>query len=152
MSGSCCCGRRLQSVSTASLAAVSASVAAGQQVFANIGCQGCHTQSLTTGKSVISGQSNVTFQPLSDFALHSMGNGLADGISQGNASGTEFRTAPLWGVGQRLFFLHDGRTNDLNVAIEQHASNGSEANQVVQNFKALPPQPQQDLLNFLRSL
>ena len=61
----------------------------------------------------MTGQSNVTFQPLSDFALHSMGKGLADGVSQGNASGTEFRTAPLWGVGQRIFFLHDGRTNDL---------------------------------------
>jgi CxxC motif-containing protein (DUF1111 family) len=130
----------------------SASIAWGQQVFGNIGCQGCHTQSLTTGKSAIGGQSNVTFQPLSDFALHSMGNGLADGVSQGNASGTEFRTAPLWGVGQRLFFLHDGRTNDLNVAIEQHASNGSEANAVIQNYNMLRPADQQALLVYLRSL
>ncbi len=140
------------STATASLAGGSAAVGAGQQVFANIGCQGCHTQSLTTGKSVIGGQSNVTFQPLSDFALHSMGNGLADGVSQGNASGTEFRTAPLWGVGQRLFFLHDGRTNDLNVAIEQHASNGSEANAVIQNYNMLRPADQQALLVYLRSL
>jgi CxxC motif-containing protein (DUF1111 family) len=142
------------SAATASLAAEgsSASIASGQQVFANIGCQGCHVQSLTTGKSVISGQSNVTLQPLSDFALHSMGNGLADGVSQGNASGTEFRTAPLWGVGQRLFFLHDGRTNDLNAAIEQHASNGSEANAVIRNYNMLRPADQQALLNYLRSL
>jgi CxxC motif-containing protein (DUF1111 family) len=81
-----------------------------------------------------------------------MGRALADGISQGNASGAEFRTAPLWGVGQRIFFLHDGRTNDLNVAIEQHASDGSEANAVIQNYNMLGSADQQALLNFLRSL
>jgi CxxC motif-containing protein (DUF1111 family) len=128
------------------------SIAWGQQVFANIGCQGCHTQSLKTGKTAMTGQSDVTFQPLSDFALHSMGKGLADGISQGNASGTEFRTAPLWGVGQRLFFLHDGRTSDLKVAIEQHASDGSEANAVIQNYNMLKQTDQQALINYLRSL
>jgi CxxC motif-containing protein (DUF1111 family) len=142
------------SSATASVAIDTSSAPAtlGQQVFANIGCQACHTQSLTTGKSALTGQSNVTFQPLSDFALHSMGKGLADGVSQGNASGTEFRTAPLWGVGQRIFFLHDGRTNDLNVAIQQHASNGSEANAVIQNYNMLRPGDQQALLNYLRSL
>jgi CxxC motif-containing protein (DUF1111 family) len=132
--------------------APTASITWGQQVFANIGCQGCHIQSLKTGKSVLTGQSNVTFQPLSDFALHNMGKGLADGISQGNANGAEFRTAPLWGVGQRIFFLHDGRTNDLNVAIEQHASDGSEANAVIRNYNMLGPANQQALLNYLRSL
>jgi CxxC motif-containing protein (DUF1111 family) len=139
---------------TASIAAAgsSASTAWGQQVFANIGCQACHTQSLKTGKSAMTGQSSVTFRPLSDFALHSMGKGLADGVSQGNASGAEFRTAPLWGVGQRLFFLHDGRTDDLDVAIEQHASDGSEANAVIQNYNMLKPADQQALLNYLRSL
>jgi CxxC motif-containing protein (DUF1111 family) len=142
------------SSATASIAteAMIASATWGQQVFANIGCQACHTQSLTTGKSAMTGQSNVTFQPLSDFALHSMGRGLADGVSQGNANGTEFRTAPLWGVGQRIFFLHDGRTNDLNVAIRQHASDGSEANAVIQNYNMLRPADQQALLNYLRSL
>jgi CxxC motif-containing protein (DUF1111 family) len=124
----------------------------GQQVFANIGCQACHVVSQTTGKSVMTGQSNVTFQPLSDFALHSMGTGLADGVSQGNAGGAEFRTAPLWGIGQRIFFLHDGRTNDLNVAIEQHASRGSEANAVIQNYNMLRASDQQALLAYLRSL
>ena len=100
----------------------------------------------------MTGQSNVTFQPFSDFALHDMGTGLADGISQGNSTGTEFRTAPLWGIGQRIFFLHDGRTNDLNVAIQQHASNGSEANAVIQSFNMLRAGDQQALLNYLRSL
>ena len=54
-----------------------------------------------------------------------MGPGLADGISQGQAGGDEFRTAPLWGVGQRIFFLHDGRTSDLVQAIQAHTSPGN---------------------------
>jgi CxxC motif-containing protein (DUF1111 family) len=81
-----------------------------------------------------------------------MGYGLADGITQGNADGQEFRSAPLWGIGQRLFFLHDGRTSDLLQAILAHASPQSEANAVINNFNLLPPQSKQDLLNFLRSL
>ena len=75
-----------------------------------------------------------------------------DGISQGNANGNEFRTAPLWGLGQRYFFLHDGRTSDLVFAIQQHALGASEANTVVGNFSALTAAQQQDILNFLRSL
>ena len=100
----------------------------------------------------MTGQSNVAFQPLSDFALHDMGTALADGISQGNASGSEFRSAPLWGVGQRIFFLHDGRTKDLVQAIRAHSSAGSEANAVIHNFNLLGATDQQALLNFLRSL
>jgi CxxC motif-containing protein (DUF1111 family) len=129
-----------------------ASVTRGSQVFTNIGCQACHTKTLTTGKSTMTGQTNVTFQPFSDFAVHDMGSGLADGVTQGTANGNEFRTAPLWGVGQRIFFLHDGRTKDLNAAILQHASRGSEANTVINNFNMLPQNDQQSLLNFLRSL
>jgi CxxC motif-containing protein (DUF1111 family) len=94
----------------------------------------------------------VTFSPFSDFAVHNMGQGLADGVSQGNANGFEFRTAPLWGLGQRLFFLHDGRTSNLLQAIEAHASQGSEVNRVISNFNALPNSAKQSLLNFLRSL
>ena len=81
-----------------------------------------------------------------------MGTNLADGVSQGVASPDEFRSAPLWGLGQRVFFLHDGRTKDLIDAIRQHASLGSEANGVINNYNQLSPQRQQDLLNFLRSL
>jgi CxxC motif-containing protein (DUF1111 family) len=126
--------------------------ARGQQAFLNIGCQSCHTVAQTTIKSPFTGQTNVTFQPFSDFALHDMGVGLADGVSQGNAGGRDFRTAPLWGIGQRIFFLHDGRTKDLLQAIRAHASNGSEANQVITGFNFLSPQDQQALLVFLRSL
>jgi CxxC motif-containing protein (DUF1111 family) len=96
--------------------------------------------------------SNVQYHPFSDFALHHMGNNLADGINQGMATSDEFRTAPLWGVGQRLFFLHDGRTSDLLDAINQHASEGSEANQVVRGFRNLSTTEQQSILDFLRSL
>jgi len=137
---------------TMSTTSTTATVARGQQVFANIGCQACHVRSLTTGKSSTAALTNVAFQPFSDFAVHDMGNGLADGVSQGGAGGREFRTAPLWGVGQRIFFLHDGRTNDLYQAIQQHASQGSEANQVIQNFNLLSKDDAQAVLNFLRSL
>jgi CxxC motif-containing protein (DUF1111 family) len=126
--------------------------ARGRQVFQKIGCALCHIMTQTTGQSEYASQSNVSFTPLSDFGLHDMGIGLADGISQGNASGSEFRTAPLWGIGQRLFFLHDGRTSDLYQAITTHASAGSEANRVIFNFEMLSPADQQALLNFLRAL
>jgi CxxC motif-containing protein (DUF1111 family) len=88
----------------------------------------------------------------SDFLLHNMGTNLADNVSQGLASGNEFRTAPLWGLGQRIFFLHDGRTRDLVDAIEQHKSTGSEANQVINNFNQLSQTQAQAILDFLRSL
>ena len=81
-----------------------------------------------------------------------MGSGLADGITQGAAGPDEFRTAPLWGLGQRVYFLHDGRTSNLVQAIGAHASAGSEANQIVRNYTTLSAQDQQDLINFLRSL
>jgi CxxC motif-containing protein (DUF1111 family) len=124
----------------------------GRQVFQNIGCHFCHIMKQTTGQSGYTNQNNVEFFPFSDFAVHNMGKGLADGVSQGNAGGREFRTAPLWGVGQRIFFLHDGHTSDLYQAIMDHASDGSEANNVISNFKLLPASDKQNLLNFLRSL
>jgi CxxC motif-containing protein (DUF1111 family) len=117
----------------------------GQQAFMSVGCASCHVAQQTT-------HAGIQYSPFSDFALHTMGDGLADGIIQGNAAGNQFRTAPLWGIGQRLFFLHDGRTSDLLAAIQAHVSNGSEANGVIGNFNALPVATQQDILNFLRSL
>ncbi len=88
----------------------------------------------------------------SDLMLHDMGAGLADGVSQGAAGPREFRSTPLWGVGQRIFFLHDGRTNDLMEAIRAHASQGSEANAVISSFNNLATSDKQAILNFLRSL
>src|SRR5499427_1410611 len=77
---------------------------------------------------------------------------LTDGITQGGAGPDEFRTAPLWGVGQRIFFLHDGRTNNLVEAISAHKGPGSEANKVIERFNRLSTPEKQDLINFLRSL
>ena len=90
----------------------------------NVGCALCHSPSLSTGASPYTAMSNVTYHPYSDFAIHHMGSNLADGIVQGAAGPDEFRTAPLWGLGQRLFFLHDGRTSDLLKAIQAHSGQG----------------------------
>jgi len=124
----------------------------GFKVFNSTGCQLCHTVSFKTPTIRVAALSNITVRLFSDLAVHHMGTRLADRISQGKAGGDEFRTAPLWGVGQRIFFLHDGRTTDLLQAIQAHSSSGSEANTVVQRFNNLGAQDQQDLLNFLRSL
>src|ERR1700691_2176702 len=124
----------------------------GATVFNTIGCNLCHSAAHTTGASPFTGMSNVTYNPYSDLALHSMGTGLSDGIEQGAAGATQFRTAPLWGLGQRLFFLHDGRTTDLIQAIQSHSSSGSEAVGVIHKFNTLKASQVQDLLNFLRSL
>ncbi len=129
-----------------------ASIADGQAQFRSVGCALCHTETLTTGPSPFASLNNATFHPYSDFALHGMGQILADGVVQGAASGNEFRTAPLWGLGQRIFFLHDGRTKDLLEAIAAHQSPGSEANGVIQSFNGVTDAQRQDILNFLRSL
>ena len=124
----------------------------GAAWFDKVGCSLCHSATLTTGNSRYSGMSNVAYHPYSDFALHHMGWGLADRITQGAAGPDQFRTAPLWGLGQRLFFLHDGRTSDLVQAIRAHDGRGSEASGTVHRFNTLSPTQAQDLLNFLRSL
>jgi CxxC motif-containing protein (DUF1111 family) len=124
----------------------------GGELFSAVGCILCHSATLTTAQSYYTGMSNVTYHPYSDFAIHHMGQGLADGISQGSAGPDQFRTGPLWGAGQRLFFLHDGRTSDLLQAIQQHSSSGSEANRVVERFNRLQPHEQQAILDFVRSL
>ncbi len=130
----------------------SASQLSGQALFSVVGCALCHSPSLTTAASIYTGMGSVNYQPYSDFAIHHMGSNLADGITQGLAGPDQFRTAPLWGVGQRLFFLHDGRTSDLLQAIQAHSGPNSEAQRVVQAFQALNKSQKQDLLNFLRSL
>jgi CxxC motif-containing protein (DUF1111 family) len=124
----------------------------GQQLFAQIGCALCHTPVMNTGNSTSAALNNKPVQLFSDLLVHHMGANLADGIVQGTAQGDEFRTAPLWGLGQRIFFLHDGRTTDLLQAIQAHASAGSEASAVVAAFNSLPTNAIQDVLNFLRLL
>ena len=148
----------------------------GEHVFNSIGCTLCHTATLTTGPSAVPGQSNLEIHPYSDFAIHHMGPGLADYVGQGAAGADEFRSAPLWGLGQRIFFLHDGRAGPKNgglmAAIKAHESvdtspqcsfhvrklrsDGvacvSEAAGVARQFLFLKAADQQDVLNFLRSL
>jgi CxxC motif-containing protein (DUF1111 family) len=130
-----------------------ASINNGRQIFVQTGCALCHTPTLQTAASSFTASLNRANANLfSDLLVPNMGTGLADGVSQGAAGPDEFRTAPLWGLGQRIFFLHDGRTSDLLQAIQQHASPGSEANGVITQFNALSESQKQDLLNFLRSL
>jgi len=137
----------------------SASINTGKTVFNTIGCNLCHTPTLVTNPNAsVAALANKPVNAFSDFAYHGMGPGLADGVSQGLAAGDEFRSAPLWGVGQRIFLLHDGRTKDLVVAIASHSSNAnsqypaSEANAVVAKYFMLSASDQQNVLNFLRSL
>ena len=133
----------------------SASIEKGRSVFKTVGCAYCHTPQFMTGKSDIPQLDRKPVNLYSDLLLHNMGSNLEDGVEQGQAKGDEFRTAPLWGLGQRMWFLHDGRTSDLLKVIEEHASNmgkPSEANKSVQEFQGLSKESKQDLINFLRSL
>jgi Di-haem oxidoreductase, putative peroxidase len=131
----------------------------GRQVFNEIGCASCHTPQMKTAP--VMNSAVLQDRPVnlySDLLVHHMGAGLADDIIQGAAGPDEFRTTPLWGVGQRMFFLHDGRTSDLLDAIGAHAAvasgpyPASEANAVVANFRRLTAPLQQAVLDFLRSL
>ncbi len=131
----------------------SQSIQDGRNLFVDVAkCSVCHTPTMTTGPAYVAALSGVNANLYSDLLVHNMGSGLSDGVSQGGAGPDEFRTAPLWGLGQRLFFLHDGRTSDLLRAIEAHQSPGSEANTVIRNFNGLSESQKQDILNFLRSL
>lgn len=141
----------------------------GFKLFKSVGCALCHTPSLKTGNASSPALSNQTVNLFSDLILHSMGPGLADEIVQQFAGPDDFRTAPLWGLSQRLFFLHDGRTSDLTTAILAHASTNpacaptqdvtadgihcrSEANVVISRFQQLQDAEKADLLEFLKSL
>jgi CxxC motif-containing protein (DUF1111 family) len=137
------------------------SIANGQALFSAIGCATCHNatpgntqvSNFTANSSGVGSLSKAPVNAFSDIEIHHMGTKLADNVSQGGAGGDQFRTAPLWGLGQRIFLLHDGRCTDLLCALEAHESNGGEASQVEFNFdNNLSPSQQQDILNFLRSL
>lgn len=134
------------------------SIARGRNLFGSAGCALCHTPMLITGNAAVAALRYQRVNLFSDLLVHDMGPGLADGVTQGQAGPREFRTAPLWGLGQRLFFLHDGRASDLREAIRAHQSgsfftgNASEANGVIRKFNGLRENEKQDILNFLRSL
>src|SRR5215510_1524119 len=105
---------------TGSLASPSPDTNPNTANIKTIGCVLCHSNFLRTTTSATPELNNAVFHPFSDFAIHTMDSGLADGVTQGNAGGDQFRTAPLWGLGQRLFFLHDGRTSNVLTAIKDH--------------------------------
>lgn len=145
----------------------SASAQRGQVVFERIGCGFCHTNQLQTAPVMLSPVlQDRPVNLFSDLLLHHMGATLADNVIQGQAGPDEFRTTPLWGVGQRIFFMHDGRTSDLLEAIRAHFSSptppnpsrhdpaypASEANKVILNFNQLSNSDKQAILDFLRSL
>jgi CxxC motif-containing protein (DUF1111 family) len=145
--------QRLLAPSSPSTNTLGGSVGRGRALFEGTGCALCHTPSLqTSDTSRVAALRNKTANLFSDLLIHDMGVGLADGVSQGQAGPREFRTAPLWGLGQRIFFLHDGRTSNLLEAIQEHQSFESEANGVIRKFNDLGAGQQQDILNFLRWL
>lgn len=133
-----------------------ATVQSGAAVFAQIGCENCHTETLKTGYSPIAALSNVSFHPYTDLLLHDMGPGLDDGYTEGSAKTSEWRTTPLWGLGLaedaqggKIFLLHDGRATSIEQAIELH---GGEANNSVNQYKALSATDKAALIKFLKSL
>lgn len=133
-----------------------AEVLAGEALFAQLGCTRCHVPALTTGPSRIAALDRVTFHPYTDLLLHDMGPELDDQYTEGTALTSEWRTAPLWGLGLAesaqggsAFYLHDGRARSLRDAIELH---GGEAAGSRAGFRQLSPAEQDLLFAFLRSL
>ena len=127
----------------------------GERTFAKIGCSSCHLPQLRTGASDVAALANEDIRPYTDLLLHDMGPGLADGRPDGLATGSEWRTAPLWGIGlvqtvnRHTRFLHDGRARNLAEAILWH---GGEASPAAARFRKLPRGERENLLAFLRSL
>ena len=127
----------------------------GERTFANLGCSACHRLELKTGDSDVAALSKQTIRPYTDMLLHDMGPGLADGRPDSLATGSEWRTAPLWGIGlvktvnRHTRFLHDGRARSIEEAILWH---GGEAAAAMQRFLNLPRRDRENLIAFLRSL
>ncbi len=154
-----------------------AQVINGRTVFNNIGCAGCHVESMTTSQyHPFAELRSQTIRPYTDMLLHDMGPGLADNLGEGQASGAEWRTAPLWGLGvsacvtggvtgqpggvpfgvdgnevcvPKASYLHDGRARTIEEAILWHGGEGQNAKN---NYSALSASQKQDLLRFLQSL
>lgn len=132
-------------------------VLTGKALFNEIGCASCHRPHWTTGHSdEFPALASQSIWPYTDLLLHDMGDGLADGVREGEALGREWRTPPLWGIhlakvvgGQGIGFLHDGRARDFKEAILWH---GGEAEAARNAFASLPEQQRSDLLSFLKSL
>jgi CxxC motif-containing protein (DUF1111 family) len=136
--------------------ATDSTVTYGGRVFNQIGCAVCHQPTLTTGYSPIAGLSYQTFNPFTDLLVHDMGPGLDDGYTEGDAKTSEWRTAPLWGLGLApnvqggyTYLLHDGRAHSIEQAIEMH---GGEAAASEGRFANLSATDKAALITFLKSL
>jgi len=128
----------------------------GRKLFYTSGCAHCHTPSYTTAKDYpLIPLANQKIWPYTDLALHDMGQGLADGITEFDANGQEWRTPPLWGIGiqKRISgssnFLHDGRARSIEEAILWH---GGEAAAAQQQYISLSSSDRAALLQFLKSI
>lgn len=127
----------------------------GEALFTSIGCSSCHTPEMQTGDSDIGALKDQTIRPYTDLLLHDMGQGLADNRPDRDATGTEWRTAPLWGIGLvetvngHTRFMHDGRARDLTEAILWH---GGEAADAQNRFRQLSAAERAALISFLESL
>ena len=131
-------------------------VVKGQKLFLETGCAKCHLPKLETGDfPEIPELANQVIRPFTDLLLHDMGPGLADHRPDGEASGTEWRTPPLWGIGLNQVvngntrFLHDGRARNLEEAILWH---GGEASKAQEAYRNLSTQDRQRLLAYLESI
>ena len=127
----------------------------GAELFGEFGCSSCHTPTQTTGDSDVEALAHQEFHPYTDLLLHDMGEGLADGRPDFDASGSEWRTPPLWGIGLieavngHRFLLHDGRARDIPEAILWH---GGEAEASREAFRNAPQDQREDLVAFLEAL
>jgi CxxC motif-containing protein (DUF1111 family) len=136
-------------------AARAAAASDGRALFRQIGCASCHVPSFTTGDTVAPHAARQTIWPYSDLLLHDLGPGLADEVGEGDASGAEWRTAPLWGLGRATrdpastSLLHDGRARSSEEAILWH---GGEAEGARASYRALPRERREALLAFLATL
>jgi len=126
---------------------ITAQVQRGEQVFSQIGCASCHVPTMMTDRNSVAALSRKPVNLFSDLLLHDIGTG--DGIEQGQATGNDFRTAPLWGLSRRNRFMHDGKSNDIQDAILRHSV---EAQDAVKDFVKLPQSDHAALLAFLNSL
>ena len=148
------------------------SIVSGKETFNEIGCNSCHIETIQTSSNhPFAEVRDQTIHPYTDLLLHDMGDGLADNLGEGNASGREWRTTPLWGLGlsacvtggvvnptgregdevcdPKHAYLHDGRARTIEEAILWHGGEGQSSNNA---YQSLSNRQKQDLISFLNAL
>jgi CxxC motif-containing protein (DUF1111 family) len=134
----------------------STSILDGKELFMEIGCEGCHRETMKTSSSIVTSLSNKEFHPYTDLLLHDMGSGLDDGYTEGAAKTFEWRTPPLWGLGLSpnsqggsYYLMHDGRATSIDQAILMH---GGEAAASKETYEQLSQEDKNLIIKFLESL